>query len=60
MKCLVAGELRAKLEESRKHLSGPGEDFTVERVRRFEQADQRLQEACARLGIRKPQMIASH
>lgn len=60
MKCLVAGELRAKIEEARKHAPGNGESFTMDRVRRFEQADQRLQEACARLGINKPQMLAAH
>lgn len=60
MKSLVAGELRARIEESRKHSANCGKDFTLSRVRSFQEADQKLQEACARLGIEKPHMIASH
>lgn len=35
-----------------------GKTFTLQRVRRFQEADQRLQEACARLGIEKPNMVS--
>lgn len=58
MKTLVADELRAKIEESRKPGASCGRDFTMERVRKFQEADAKLQEACARLGIDKPHMIA--
>ncbi|CDF86318.1 hypothetical protein PKB_5005 [Pseudomonas knackmussii B13] len=58
MKSLAAGDLRAKSEESKKHGASCGKDFTLERIRRFQEADQKLQEACARLGIDKPHMIA--
>lgn len=60
MKSLVASELRAKIDESRKGGESCGKDFTLQRVRSFQEADQKLQEACARLGIDKPHMIASH
>ena len=60
MKSLVASELRAKIDESRKPNASCGKNFTLERVRSFQDADLKLQEACARLGIDKPHMIASH
>ena len=58
MKSLEAGELRARIENSRKHGNACGKEFTLARVRSFQEADQKLQEACARLGIEKPHMIS--
>jgi|MDSZ01.2.fsa_nt_gb hypothetical protein len=33
-------------------------EVTAERIRRFKEADRKLKEVCARLGIEKPQMIS--
>lgn len=54
MKQLSAGDLRAKQEKS----TACGKASTLERVRRFQEADKQLQEACSRLGIEKPHMVA--
>lgn len=34
-----------------------GRDYTLARVRRFQEADQSLKKACAELGIEKPVMM---
>lgn len=56
MKQLSAGDLRGKNEVMS---AACGKASTMERVRRFQEADQKLQEACARLGIEKPHMVAA-
>lgn len=35
-----------------------GREFALERVRRFQEADERLRVTCARLGIEKPNMVS--
>jgi hypothetical protein len=55
MKQLSAGDLRSRNEQKE---AVCGKASTLERVRRFQEADQKLQEACARLGIEKPHMVA--
>jgi hypothetical protein len=57
MKSLLVRELREKRSISGKNAC-EGKAFTLERVRRFQEADEKLQEACARLGIEKPNMIS--
>lgn len=57
MKTLSVRELRVKTLSSETKLSD-GKTFALESVRRFQEADQKLQEACARLGIAKPNMIS--
>lgn len=56
MKSLVVSELRTKYPENSQSGAKSGKDLTLERVRRFQEADKTLQEACARLGIEKPIM----
>ncbi|VVM91477.1 hypothetical protein PS684_03166 [Pseudomonas fluorescens] len=56
MKPFSVSEFRAKKTESTEKGRVSGRDFTLERVRRFQEADKSLQEACARLGIEKPIM----
>lgn len=56
MKAFSASEYRAKnIAVSRKD-GQSGRDFTLARVRRFQEADEQLKEACAKLGIEKPVM----
>lgn len=57
MKSLLVRELREKRSKTDKKALD-GKAFTLERVRRFQEADERLQEACARLGIEKPNMVS--
>lgn len=56
MKAFSASEHRAKQSTSVTEKGQSGRDYTLERVRRFQMADENLKEACARLGIEKPVM----
>ncbi|GEM_PF-5144660 len=56
MKSLLVRDLRGS-RPADKSAAG-GREFTLERVRRFQEADERLREACARLGIEKPNMVS--
>ncbi|WP_394243964.1 hypothetical protein [Halopseudomonas laoshanensis] len=38
--------------------SESAKELTLERVRRFKEADRKLKEVCARLGIEKPRMVS--
>jgi len=57
MKSLSVRDLRVKSSSSVAKTSD-GKAFAIEQVRRFQEADLKLQEACARLGIAKPNMIS--
>lgn len=57
MKAFSASEYRAKNIGASRKDGLSGRDFTLTRVRRFQQADEQLKEACARLGIEKPVMV---
>lgn len=56
MKSFSVSGIRAKSQENSQYGTKSGKDLTLERVRRFQEADKSLQEACARLGIEKPIM----
>lgn len=56
MKGFSVTGMRAKCQENSQNGAKSGKDLTLERVRRFQEADKSLQEACARLGIEKPIM----
>lgn len=56
MKVFSANDFRAKNVNAAAKAGPSGRDFTLQRVRRFQEADESLKEACARLGIEKPVM----
>jgi hypothetical protein len=56
MKSFSASEYQARKAESAKPNKLTGRQSTLARVRRFQEADKVLQEACARLGIETPVM----
>lgn len=56
MKTFSASEFRAKNAEDAAKSGRTGRDYTLQRVRRFQEADESLKQACARLGIDKPVM----
>ena len=55
MKSLSVRDLRGNRPAGK---AAGGREFTFERVRRFQEADERLRETCARLGIEKPNMVS--
>lgn len=55
MKSLSAKDLVAKEAAPNREC---GKQLTMERIRRFREADRKLKEVCARLGIEKPQMVS--
>lgn len=56
MKTFSASDYQAKNETKPRKDGLSGRDYTLARVRRFQQADENLKEACAQLGIDKPVM----
>lgn len=56
MKTFCAKDYQAKNESKPRENGLTGRDYTLARVRRFQEADENLKEACARLGIEKPVM----
>ena len=57
MKSFSASEYQAKQSETPRKDGLTNREFTLARVRRFQEADQNLKEACAELGIEKPVMM---
>ncbi len=57
MKAFSATEYREKNPGTSRKDGLSGRDYTLARVRRFQEADEQLKEACARLGIEKPIMV---
>jgi hypothetical protein len=56
MKSFSASEYQAKHAATPRKDGLSGRDYTLARVRRFQEADQSLKQACAELGIEKPVM----
>lgn len=56
MKSFSASEFQARKVEAAKPNEVTGRQSTLLRVRRFQESDKQLQEACARLGIETPVM----
>jgi hypothetical protein len=56
MKSFSASEFQARKAGAAKPNEETGRQSTLKRVRRFQEADKVLQEACARLGIETPVM----
>lgn len=57
MKSFSARDYQAKHSNTPRKDGLTGRDYTLARVRRFQEADQSLKEACAELGIEKPVMM---
>lgn len=57
MKSFSASEYQAKQAATPRKDGLSGRDYTLARVRRFQEADQSLKQACAELGIEKPIMM---
>ncbi|UVL73839.1 hypothetical protein [Pseudomonas protegens] len=57
MKSFSAREYQAKHTDIPRKDGATGRDYTLARVRRFQEADQSLKQACAELGIEKPIMM---
>ena len=57
MKSFSAREYQARHAANPRKEGQNGRDYTLARVRRFQEADQSLKEACAELGIEKPNMM---
>ena len=57
MKSFSASEYQAKHAKTHRKDGLSGREYTLARVRRFQEADQSLKQACAELGIEKPVMM---
>lgn len=57
MKSFSASEYQAKHANTPRKDGLSSREYTLARVRRFQEADQTLKQACAELGIEKPVMM---
>lgn len=57
MKSVLVSDLREKSSKA-DNKTVDNRALALARVRRFQEADERLQAACARLGIEKPNMVS--